>query len=84
MTPAQQQQLLSILRPHLKFLPADQPVDMDASLGELGLDSMASIKLLLDLEQSFGVAVPDEALDENTFASARHLEQLVGGLLSAG
>lgn len=84
MTPAQQEQLHAILRPHLKFLPNDRPVDPDADLGELGLDSMASIKLLLDLEQGFGVTVPDEALDENTFASARHLEQLVSGLLAAG
>lgn len=84
MTSSQWEQLLSILRPHLRFLPADQPVDPDADLAELGLDSMASIKLLLDLEQGFGVTVPDEALDENTFASARQLERLVGGLLAAG
>jgi len=71
--------LQAIVRPHLRFLPPGAPLSADASLGEAGLDSMASIDLLLQLEDEFGIEIPDEALDENTFASLDRLRELVDG-----
>ncbi|MGO9078421.1 MAG: phosphopantetheine-binding protein [Streptosporangiaceae bacterium] len=65
-----------ILRPHL---PAAAPVDPLRStddLRELGLDSMGTIHLLLDLESRYRITFPDELLNADTFAS-------VGGLWSA-
>ena len=72
-----------IVRPHLKFLGADVPLRGDQSLGEAGLDSLASINLLVDLESEFGIAIPDELLDENTFSSLEQLEHLVCSLRAA-
>lgn len=71
-----------ILRPHLRFLPADEALDPLVGLGELGLDSMASINLLFDLEQAFEISVPDEAIDEETFSTTGHTERLLARLLS--
>ena len=72
-----------IVRPNLKFLADGAAVEPDQNLGELGLDSLASITLLFDLETEFGVTIPDEALDENTFASLANLEALVRSALAA-
>ncbi len=62
-----ERRLFEVLRPHLKFLGPDQPLEMDSDLPKLGLDSMSAINLLLDLEQSFDVVFPDELLVAETF-----------------
>ena len=67
----------ALIRPNLKFLDVGTPVHPTDDLGELGLDSLSSINLLFDLEKEFGVTIPDEALDENTFSNLASLEALV-------
>jgi acyl carrier protein len=54
---------------------------MDEDLGKLGLDSMAAINLLVDLEQEFGIQVPDSLLTPETFATGRSLEDTIRRLL---
>ena len=54
--------LEAVLRPHLRFLEGNAPLGRDQPLGDLGLDSMAAVNLLLDLEQAFDVQIPDEGL----------------------
>jgi acyl carrier protein len=69
-----------ILRRHLKYLPDGAELPADADLRSLGLDSMAAVDLLFDIEDTFDVVLPDEALAEQTFTTptALHdaLEQL--------
>lgn len=69
--------LQDILRPKLRFLPAGTEVPMDEDLGTLGLDSMASIDLLMELEQEFGVQIPDDLMTADTFATGNHLLAVV-------
>lgn len=66
-----------VVRDHLPFLAAADPLPPDASLRELGLDSLAAIDLLLDLEQTFGVVFPDELLTEDTFRTATSIASAV-------
>ena len=66
-----------VVRPNLKFQDSSAPIPAEADLGELGLDSLASINLLLDLETEFNIQIPDDQLDENTFSSLANLEALV-------
>ena len=73
--------IAQIVRPNLKFLTDDAELAPDASLGDLGLDSLASIDLLLDLEAQLNVEIPDESLDENTFSSITSLAATVKPLL---
>jgi acyl carrier protein len=68
------------LRPHLRFLPKDQPIPADENLGKLGLDSMAAINLLFDLEQALDVKIPDELLTAETFETAATLEKTIRSL----
>jgi len=67
----------AVVRPHLKFLAAGDSLDAGGDLGALGLDSMASIDLLLDLENTFGVSISDDHLTENSFATLEEVRKLV-------
>tara|TARA_R110002096_G_scaffold342549_5_gene535561 strand:- start:8054 stop:8323 length:270 start_codon:yes stop_codon:yes gene_type:complete len=69
--------LESLLRPHLRLLAAEIDLAPDQHLGQAGLDSLASIELLVQIEDEFGAMIPDEAIDENTFTSLTTLAQVV-------
>lgn len=69
----------AVVRPHLKFLSAADPLGSGQDLGALGLDSMASIDLLLDLENAFDVSISDDDLTENSFSNLEEIRKLVGG-----
>lgn len=70
------------MRPHLKLLKSDDRLDLDENLGESGLDSLASIDLLGQIEEAFNIMVPDEALTENTFTSLATLSEMVESLIA--
>lgn len=61
-----------LLTPFLKFL-GDQEITPDSSLRELGLDSMQAIELLFAIEDTFAVSLPDEDMNDATFATAGSL-----------
>ena len=67
----------AIVRPHLKFLESDAPLAADTNLGQAGLDSMASINLILDLEDELDISIPDDLLTENTFATIANIRELI-------
>ena len=75
--------IAEIIRPNLKFLAKGAAIGRDDNLGELGLDSLAAINLLFDIESEFGVTIPDEVLDENTFSSISHLETMLTPLMAS-
>ncbi|EEM69060.1 MULTISPECIES: phosphopantetheine-binding protein [Bacillus cereus group] len=56
----------------------------DTDLKDLGLDSLASIELLLDLEEHYEVAFPDELLTEETFSNASTLWEAINQLKNNG
>ena len=65
---------------HLPFADGEELSDGD-DLAALGLDSMGIVRLLADLEEEFGIEVPDELITEDSFATAGSLWQAVGGLI---
>lgn len=71
------ERLEAVVRPHLKFLKPEDSLAPEQSLGEAGLDSMASIDLLLDLEDAFGVSIEDDLLTENSFANLAEIQKLL-------
>lgn len=74
-------QLQEILRPHLRLLTPGAAVPMDDDLGRLGLDSMASIDLLMEIEAQLGVQIPDEMMTVDTFATGNHLLAVIEKLV---
>lgn len=62
----------TILRAHLPFANAAELAD-DESLSDLGLDSMGLVALMADLEDQYGVELPDEFVAEATFETVGSL-----------
>ncbi|GGS27757.1 hypothetical protein GCM10010269_77950 [Streptomyces humidus] len=71
-----------LLTPFLKFL-GEQEITPDTSLRELGLDSMQAIELLFAIEDAFGVTLPDDDMNDDTFATAGSLWTVVRAALDA-
>ncbi|MEU5762574.1 phosphopantetheine-binding protein [Nocardia sp. NPDC047648] len=69
-----------ILRTYLPLLPVDTEVTPDMNLADHGLDSMATVRLLLDLEESFAVMIPDHLLSVSTFATPAGLWAAIDSL----
>ena len=56
----------------------------DTDLRAAGLDSMATVELLLRVEEAFGVEVPDRELTAATFATPGALWRVVERRLAGG
>ncbi|MFF2809820.1 acyl carrier protein [Streptomyces sp. NPDC058000] len=71
-----------LLRPFLKHAGAD-PLTLtpDTDLRRLGVDSMQAIELLFTIEDTFGISLPDEELNDATFATAGSLWQAIAAQL---
>jgi acyl carrier protein len=74
------QQFEAVLRAHVPSLAGDVPIEPHASLFDLGLDSLATVALLVGIEDAFGIMIPDEDLSPNTFATPMDLWAVVGRL----
>jgi acyl carrier protein len=70
-----------VVRAHLLWLPADAPLVPDEELSAYGLNSLATVTLLIDLETEFDVSFPDEALTASTFATAATLWTVMRSLV---
>jgi acyl carrier protein len=77
-------QIFDLLRNRLRLQQRRQELKIDSNLQALGLDSMTAIELLLDLEQTFGIVLPDELLTAETFQTPGSLEVAVRSLLKTG
>ena len=66
-------QFIQMIRSHLKYLKPGAELAVDQPLKALGLDSMAAVDLLLDIEDNYAVTLPDQYLTEETFSTAQAL-----------
>ncbi|MEI3896109.1 MULTISPECIES: phosphopantetheine-binding protein [Bacillus] len=62
------------------YLSDDVSNNFETTLKDMGLDSMASIELLLELEDQFDIVFPDELLTEETFSTAKTLWESINKL----
>lgn len=67
----------ALLRKHLPFLEPGRALAPDASLTGLGLASLETVALLLDIEEQFNVEIPDELLTQETFETPVSLWQVI-------
>jgi len=63
-----------------KFLEVPGELEPGADLFALGLDSMDIMQLLITIEQSFDVRVPDRAVTQDNFRSPRRIAQTIRGI----
>lgn len=69
--------LLKLLRPRLRLVAPDAEIPLDEDLSRLGLDSLESIDLLMDIEAEFGRPLPDDKVSVDTFATAASLLRVI-------
>ena len=72
---------LGILCSHLKQIGEGNSLAMESNLYVLGLDSMAAVNLLLELEEIYGVIFPDTLLTESTFETPMALRSAIVSLI---
>lgn len=65
-----------LLRSYLP-LAGPGPLDMSASLTDLGLDSLNTVEILVRLEDEFDIRLPDEELTAETFETVGSLWSLL-------
>lgn len=73
-------EFLAVLR---KFLPQLEPgadPSPNVALADYGLDSLAVISLMLELEDRLGFTFPEESLTAEAFATTRALWETVSAL----
>jgi acyl carrier protein len=71
---------VEVLVKHLKYLKSPADLAYDGPLRKFGLDSRDAVDLMLDIEDAYGIAFPDEYLNDKTFATADSLWQAVMAL----
>ncbi|MFH8477138.1 phosphopantetheine-binding protein [Streptomyces sp. NPDC018000] len=71
-----------LLRSFLPFLGADEPLAEDATLRDLGLDSLGIVELLAALENVYDVRFQDDALGKETFQTPAVLWKVMSGLVA--
>ena len=74
------EEFLGILCSHLQQIGDGDSLTMESNLYVLGLDSMAAVNLLLELEEIFGVVFPDTFLTESTFETPMALKSAIVSL----
>jgi len=72
-----------LLRPYLPFAESGA-LDEASDLGSLGLDSMSIVALLGDIEDRYELELPDDILNESTFATVGSLWRALALLLPEG
>jgi len=72
--------LVSELRP-LQF--EQRPIGVDDDLRTAGLNSLATVKLMMNVEVAFDIAIPNEDLHPDNFRSVRAVAMLVSRLAVA-
>lgn len=77
------QRFVTLLAANLP-LAGDRALAEGTCLRDLGLDSMQAVELLFGIEETFGVSLPDEELNDTTFATAGSLWNAVQVALDAG
>jgi acyl carrier protein len=70
----------ALLRCHLSDAGESQVVGVNDSLTNLGLDSLATVGLLMELEETFDIIVPVEMLTPDSFRTPGSLWEMVSGL----
>lgn len=70
-------ELRDILARHAKLCAPAQQIEGDADLFVAGLDSNSVISVMLAIEESFDIEIPEERLTRASFASITRLTALV-------
>ena len=72
-------EVVAVLQRHVTR--AEGPPPMTVELENLGVDSMKAIDLLLDIEEQLAIAIPDDQITRENFATGERIVALIAALL---
>ncbi len=75
--PALSSRLLELARAAAPGLSAVRGDPVSADLREAGLSSIAAVRLMLEIEAAFGIAIPDNDLTPENFATIASIERMI-------
>jgi acyl carrier protein len=76
--------VLSVLYNYLPEAPPEESLLPDDTLVELGIDSLKLVELILGLEESFQIVIPDDDIVAANFDTVGSVSLLVSRILSGG
>jgi acyl carrier protein len=77
------ERFVALLRTYLPLLD-EGPVAEDARLRDLGMDSIRTIDLLIGIETTFQISLPEGELNDETFATAGRLWRAIAAARGVG
>jgi acyl carrier protein len=81
--PTTRERLIGLVRQILEQPGGTRPLPIDARLNDLGMTSIRMIKLMLAIELEFDLAIPQNEITPDNFASIASVEAMLGRLLTA-
>lgn len=75
--------LIALVRRILGPPAAARPLPIDARLADLGMSSLKMVSLMLAMEVEFNIAIPQEEITPDNFASIASVEAVIVRLRSA-
>jgi acyl carrier protein len=73
----------AILQAHARIPIAVDSLADDANLFTAGMTSLASVEVILALEEKFGIEFPDQMMHRKTFASVSAIAAAIANLKAA-
>ncbi|MFJ1618550.1 phosphopantetheine-binding protein [Streptomyces sp. NPDC088251] len=83
MTPPWDPPFEALLRSALTLLEPHDSLDPDLGMAKWGLDSLATVELMLNVEDTYGICIPDELVGPELFATPQILWNAVSSLRAA-
>jgi acyl carrier protein len=77
------QQYEELIRRHSQLADEDGPLDSDAPMTQLGIESAQIVLLILELEETFQIELPGSFLTPEVFATPRSLWSALSNLFDA-
>jgi acyl carrier protein len=77
-------QIRSILRQHAELACDPDELADDADLYRAGLSSLATVRLMLALEDHCDIRFPDHVLGARSFATVAAIDRMISALLGDG
>jgi acyl carrier protein len=67
----------AMLREALRFLPPEEDLRPDLNTATAGLDSLAAVELLINIEAAYDIEISEDVLELESFATPGALWKLV-------
>jgi len=71
----------NLIRTHCRFLSDDTPIDGDVLLTAMGADSLQIVELIVGIEDTFDLILPQSVLTPEVFATPAAIWRAVSVLL---